>query len=151
MVSVPETEQCEALDIGQQVTLEVPPGDVLLSPPRWVSFLEYNCWPARVVLSANGGFDSLLVLKILGQKFDPHDDGQHVLAEPTASRVGSRDDSYSIECRLHQTALSRPFSSSSAPADRGYTTNPKRKCNAASMKQPCDRGRTFQRCRKMLE
>lgn len=67
LVSVPETEQCEELDIGQQVTLEVPPGDVLLSPPRWVSFLEDNCWPARVVLSANGGFDSLLVLKILGR------------------------------------------------------------------------------------
>jgi hypothetical protein len=66
-VSSPGMQQSDEPDIGQQVTLEIPTGDVLLSPPRWVSFLEDNCWPARVVLAANGGFKSLLVLKLLGR------------------------------------------------------------------------------------
>jgi hypothetical protein len=53
----------DALDIGHHVTLDVSPHDVVLHPPRWVSPLENNCWPARVVLSAG---HSLLVVKILG-------------------------------------------------------------------------------------
>lgn len=56
----------DSLDIGQQVTLDIPPHDVILNPPRWVSPLENNCWPARVVLSVNHDLDSLLVVKILG-------------------------------------------------------------------------------------
>ncbi|WHZ22219.1 MAG: hypothetical protein OJF47_001331 [Nitrospira sp.] len=56
----------DSLDIGQQVTLDIPPRDVILAPPRWVSPLENNCWPARVVLSADHGLSSLLVVKILG-------------------------------------------------------------------------------------
>ncbi|WHZ14137.1 MAG: hypothetical protein OJF52_000972 [Nitrospira sp.] len=56
----------DSLDIGQQVTLDIPPHDVILSPPRWVSPLENNCWPARVVLSARHDLNSLLVVKILG-------------------------------------------------------------------------------------
>jgi hypothetical protein len=66
-VSSPEMQQSDELDIGQQVTLEVPTSHILLSPPRWVSFLEDNCWPARVVLATNGEFKSLLVLKLLGR------------------------------------------------------------------------------------
>jgi|SoiMethySBSTD1v2_1073268.scaffolds.fasta_scaffold5897719_1 hypothetical protein len=50
LVSVPETEQCEELDIGQQVTLEVPPAmscsvlhdgsafwKITAGPPAWFS------------------------------------------------------------------------------------------------------------------
>lgn len=66
-VSAPLTEQCNGLDIGQQVTLDVLPNDVLLSPPRWVHPSEHNRWPGRVVLTAGREFESLLVVKILGR------------------------------------------------------------------------------------
>ncbi len=66
-VSSPDAEHSNVLDIGQQITLEISPNDVRLSPPRWVGFLEENCWPARIVLAANGEFESLLVLKVLGR------------------------------------------------------------------------------------
>jgi hypothetical protein len=60
-------EQPDDLDIGQQVTLDVLPNDVMLSPPRWVSNFEENQWPARVVLAAHQEFESLIVVKILGR------------------------------------------------------------------------------------
>ena len=60
-------DHSDNLDIGQQVTLDVLPSDVMLSPPRWVSNLEENQWPARVVLAAHQQFESLVVLKILGR------------------------------------------------------------------------------------
>jgi hypothetical protein len=66
-VSAPLTEECNGLDIGQQVTLDVVPKDVLLSPPRWVHPSENNRWPGRVVLTAGREFESLLVVKILGR------------------------------------------------------------------------------------
>src|SRR5574340_131446 len=56
-----------SLDIGQQVILEIPPHDVILNPPRWVSPLENNCWPARVVLSVGQDLNSLLIVKVLGR------------------------------------------------------------------------------------
>ena len=39
----------------------------MLSPPRWVSNLEENQWPARIVLAAQQEFESLVVVKILGR------------------------------------------------------------------------------------
>jgi hypothetical protein len=66
-VSAPLTEQSDGLDIGQQVTLDILPSDVMLSPPRWLSHLEDNHWPGRVVLAANQEFESLVVVKILGR------------------------------------------------------------------------------------
>jgi hypothetical protein len=65
-VSEPLAEQSNGLDIGQHVTLDVLPSDVMLSPPRWVSHLEDNRWPGRVVLAAHREFESLVVVKILG-------------------------------------------------------------------------------------
>ena len=66
-VSAPLTEQSNDLDIGQHVTLDVLPGDVMMSPPRWVHPSEENRWPGRVVLSAGREFESLVVVKILGR------------------------------------------------------------------------------------
>ncbi|HJR76247.1 MAG TPA: hypothetical protein VJ805_04710 [Nitrospiraceae bacterium] len=39
----------------------------MLNPPRWVSHLEDNQWPARVVLAAYHEYELLVVVKILGR------------------------------------------------------------------------------------
>jgi hypothetical protein len=66
-ISAAPSEESADVDIGQHVTLDVLPSDVMLSPPRWVSHLEDNRWPARVVLAAQQEFGSLVTVKILGR------------------------------------------------------------------------------------
>jgi hypothetical protein len=65
--SAPLTGESDSLDIGHQVTLDILPSDILISPPRWISHLEDNRWPGRVVLAAHREFESLVVVKILGR------------------------------------------------------------------------------------
>ena len=66
-VCAPSQDQSYDLNLGQQVTLDVLPCDVMLNPPRWMSHLEDNQWPARVVLAAYHEYELLVVVKILGR------------------------------------------------------------------------------------